>query len=449
MFLALHFVLFDISRLKDTDMSEEKLPCSRSVYMLTYSQADMVAVPSSVYFKEIVIDAFKQNGKANIVRWVCGQEKHKEGGSHYHMVVKLDRQKRWLSVRNYLDTKHSIKVNFSDKHANYYEAWKYVTKEDSCYIQNIGHPDFENATIPRTSAATSARRTKSENVEKQCTKRRKTFDALDLSEIILRHKIHSKAELLLLAKQQKSEGKTDLALYALNNIDKVVKVIQTTWDMEEAGDIVHRRKTPRLEILKAMQSFPCVEGCEGQWLTCAKETLHRNNIELPAFANAMITALEKGRGKNRNVLIIGPANCGKTFMLKPLSDIYNAFSNPSTNSFAWVGMEESEIIFLNDFRWTEKLISWQDLLKLLEGDIVHIAAPKTHFAKDLVMDKDTPIFATSVSRVRSYSNGRINEAETEMMEVRWKIFTFYSQIQQQEIKELQPCPKCFTDLVLG
>ena len=89
-------------------------------------------------------------------------------------------------------------------------------------------------------------------------------------------------------------------------------------------------------------------------------------------------------------------------------------------------MEQAEIIFLNDFRWSEKLISWQDLLKLLEGDAVHIAALKTHFWKDIIMNKDTPIFATSIFRIRSYSNGRINELETEPMEVRMKTFSFYN-----------------------
>ena len=91
---------------------------------------------------------------------------------------------------------------------------------------------------------------------------------------------------------------------------------------------------------------------------------------------------------------------------------------------------------------------WQDLLKLLEGDQIHIAAPKSHYAKDLVLDKNTPIFATSISRIRSYTNGKINEAETEMMEVRWKVFSFYSQLQPHEIKELQPWAKCFANLVV-
>ena len=37
-----------------------------------------------------------------------------------------------------------------------------------------------------------------------------------------------------------------------------------------------------------------------------------------------------------------------------------------------------------------RVISWQDLLKLLEDGAVQIAAPKRHFSKDIVMDKDTP-----------------------------------------------------------
>ena len=34
-----------------------------------------------------------------------------------------------------------------------------------------------------------------------------------------------------------------------------------------------------------------------------------------------------GRGKFRNLMIIGPANCEKTFMFKPLESIYVVFSN--------------------------------------------------------------------------------------------------------------------------
>ena len=32
---------------------------------------------------------------------------------------------------------------------------------------------------------------------------------------------------------------------------------------------------------------------------------------------------------------------------------------------------------------------------MLEGQLVHLPAPKSHFAKDTVFDSDTPILATS------------------------------------------------------
>ena len=85
-------------------------------------------------------------------------------------------------------------------------------------------------------------------------------------------------------------------------------------------------------------------------------------------------------------------------------------------------------------------------MEFLEGDAVYITAPKTHFSKDIVMDRNTPIFATSISGIQSYSNGRINELGTEMMEALTKTFNFYNQFQQL-IEELPPCPKYFADLV--
>ena len=79
----------------------------------------------------------------------------------------------------------------------------------------------------------------------------------------------------------------------------------------------------------------------------------------------------------------------------------------------------------------------------MEADPLHMAAPKAHFLKDIFMDKDTPVFATSISRIRSYSNSGINKLETEKMKVR----KFNYQFQQHEIKELPWCLKCFAGLV--
>ena len=100
-----------------------------------------------------------------------------------------------------------------------------------------------------------------------------------------------------------------------------------------------------------------MDGCNHQWITCAKDVLIRKGISVVKFARSIVESLDKGRGKYRNVMMVGPTNCGKTFLLNPLNVIYNTFTNPAPSSFAWVGAEKAECIFLNDFRWSVSIIS--------------------------------------------------------------------------------------------
>lgn len=210
---------------------------------------------------------------------------------------------------------------------------------------------------------------------------------------------------------------------------------------------LERSKKTRIQLLEEAQTRECIENCEGRWLQCAKEVLTTNGIGVREFANAVYTLLQKGRGKYRNVMLIGPANCGKTFLLKPLNVIYHTFTNPASGTFAWVGVQQAECIFLNDFRWNDKIIPWHDLLLLLEGEPVHFPAPKTHFAEDILLDSDTPVFATSKNRLAYVKGGTVDERETEMMSVRWNVFPLTQQISEDRQMDIKPCPHCFACLV--
>ena len=140
----------------------------------------------------------------------------------------------------------------------------------------------------------------------------------------------------------------------------------------------------RMEILQEAFEGNCAENCDGRWLHIALNILQRNCIARDDFSASMRELLEKGRGKYRNIFLKGPANCGKTFLLNPLTVIYRTFLNPASTTFAWVGAELAEIIFLNDFRWCAQVLPWQDMLLLLEGQPVHFSAAKTHYAQDIV-----------------------------------------------------------------
>ena len=59
-------------------------------------------------------------------------------------------------MRNYLDEKCGIQVNFSDNHSSYYTAYQYVTKEDHEALHSPGYPDLSDV-APRTKAAITSR----------------------------------------------------------------------------------------------------------------------------------------------------------------------------------------------------------------------------------------------------------------------------------------------------
>ena len=63
----------------------------RKVYLITYSQADVVCFPTRHSFVEAVLYSF-HNTPAKIMHWSCWLEEHpKSCGSHFHMAQILGR----------------------------------------------------------------------------------------------------------------------------------------------------------------------------------------------------------------------------------------------------------------------------------------------------------------------------------------------------------------------
>ena len=421
----------------------EATPQVRQVYLITYSQANLEVFPTRRSFAECICEAFRETGAA-VKQWVCCRERHTDEGHHYHMAVKLERLRRWSAVKTYLQDRYNIVVNFSNHHDNYYSAWKYITKEDEEVLQSVDHPHLWNTPPPKTQNASAKRATASRMGVSAPAKKRKRLSSFDLSQIIVDNGIKTRTELLAFAQQQKQEGKTDVAEFVVNRGARVVaEVLDTAWEMEGAQKKLDRSNKSRMDILRDVLEEDCVENCNGLWYYCAHETLERNGIQKATYVKAVCDLLEQGRGKYRNIFIVGPANCGKTFMLNPLNNIYTTFSNPATTTFAWVGAETAECVFLNDFRWSAQLIPWHDLLLLLEGQPVHLPAPKTHYARDLLFANDTPIFATGKNPLVYIKNGAIDERETDMMSVRWKVFFFNRQFNESEQRDIPACGKCF------
>ena len=177
-------------------------------------------------------------------------------------------------------------MHFSNRHANYYTAWLYKAKEDDSFVQSRYHPDLANRGPPRTMSTSqahvkrrlpplddlSAEATGNEDCEegveedmeenpRRANKTNKRRRSQHLSKIVDKN-IQNRTELLALAREQKSEGKTELAEFVMNRGNRVVEeVISKPWDMERSSEVLQRSKMSRLEILQKFVEDPCTLGC--------------------------------------------------------------------------------------------------------------------------------------------------------------------------------------------
>ena len=59
---------------------------------------------------------------------------------------------------------------------------------------------------------------------------------------------------------------------------------------------------------------------------------------------------------------------------------------------------------------------------------MHLPSPKNFCKRDIELSKDTPVFATADVPMVLIKGGGIDRANTEMMNVRWRFFHFWRQL---------------------
>ena len=80
---------------------------------------------------------------------------------------------------------------------------------------------------------------------------------------------------------------------------------------------------------------------------------------------------------------------------------------------------------------------------------MHLPAPKNHYATNVCIDHDVPIFATSKDTIKYRGPYNAEDKnEDNMMASRWKVFHFTHSIPEEEQKDFDPCPHCFSKLAL-
>ena len=420
----------------------------RQVYLITYPRADAQLCAGRREFAEMVVEAFDfDNGAPKLMHWVVSREPHEGGGHHYHMAICLTKNKRWGPAKRRLQAR-GIAVHFQEREGvvNYVGAYIYVCKSDRNPEHSVPHPDLSNVVQYRTANASSARRGGPNGMKKA-----QKLTKLNVMQIIRAKGIRNETGLLALAEENFAQGHTALMEFVANTPQKRYnELICKVWKVVESKQELQRQATTRMEKISATLDSECIADCgdEKVWLRMAREVLANNQIDMATFTAALRALLYQGRHKGGNILITGERDCAKTFILRPLTQIFRCFTNPSSGTYAFVGIQNKEVAFLNDFRHNEQMLPWQDFLNMLEGMEVHIPTPKTHFAEDIELTSDIPFFATSIGPIEFTGKSTNKAGENAMMAARWREFKFTYTIPTANQVKFPPCPRCFAELVM-
>lgn len=451
----------------------------KRVHLVTWSQADDRKLPdqkgSRRGFATLVVDLFANTGN-HVQHWSCSRELHRYGGHHYHLALQFTKKARWFQVAKKL-REMNIYVNFQSFQTTYKDAFQYVTKEDKDFEKSQGHPimlpavpktmqTFKRALDIESSSSSTPSSSSIESSPQPPAKKEPKIERLtniQFGNIVIENNIKTDLELCALAQELNKNKQCHLANWMMNHPNEKVRLdlIKTAWKMHTASDIVNQANTPRLEKLRlyldAAHAIDEDNGneCGGRWLKAACEILAANNISLQKWQELMKNCLRLGRTKRNNLFLVGERNCGKTFLLQPLTKIFTTFCNPASGTFNWVGAVDKELIYLNDFRYPpvdkggDKVINWQDFLNLCDGNIVSVASPKTHYAQDLQWTAKQPIVATGSQLIKYVRAGMEDRIETAMMDCRWVYIYLRKSIADEDIDNtLVPCPRCFAHLIL-
>ena len=424
-------------------------------FLATYSKADLEKCPSRKAFAEILSAGFSSvaGGRDNIAYWAVSLEPHAVDGVHYHASLMMNTTRRYKAVARRIKEEYEINVWFREGYTTYFDAFSYVKKTDKYYVTSDNHPVLDNSPPKNIRRALETRKrsnSDSNKQEKSINKKKKNPPRLrnpDVEKIIVDNSLTTELQLAAFAEEQSELGKKDLSDWYVSRTDKqVTELIDRVWRKKNARAMLERKKMTRWQLMEDALKGDCTsEGC--RWLPMAEEVLRNNNIDKNEFRSSVKELLLKGRGKGRNLYLHGPSNCGKTFLLRPLSRVFKVFANPPSSTFNWVGANEAEVVFLNDFRYSENVLCWSDMLNLLEGHLIMISMPKNTNSKDVEWKEDTPIFATAAAPMSRVVGGQLLDSETTMIQNRWKHFQFTKAMSEEAIVEQPPCGRCFAHFI--
>ena len=193
-------------------------------------------------------------------------------------------------------------------------------------------------------------------------------------------------------------------------------------------------------VTAALQQ-PCC--CDRTWAPAAREILRNNDIAEGNLCVQLRRALIQGMQKKGDAnCLTGAGNEGKSFILRPLSPIFqHVFACPARVSYPLLDLPQSQVVILDDWRPDPGALDVSSTLLWLESATLRINRPLNLYCGHLDFRPTQPTFLTCNWQSLFVAKGRWSESELLMLRSRLSIYRFHHRI--GVLRNIPPCPCCF------
>jgi hypothetical protein len=372
------------------------------------------------------------------------------GRWHAHVSVSCSRRHRWRQVKNEIRS-GGMSCHVSE-HKYYRTMVHYLTVAtatkpreslDGNIFLSQSHPPIRRALV----------RTKEEEgdpaVAEPPAKKPRRSVVLSVYNYVTMKNIKCCEELRYHADVATEADDPTLLEFCHKHGDALQAKIDDLWRTKNARAAFDRKKKSRWQLVQDATSSDCV--CDGTSVTGLRHILSSNSIDEKGFLDALRDPLKDGRLKGNTVMLVGPANCGKSSLLKGLGSIFKVFRKPESSSNAPLAqLGDFEVVVWDDLRYNPGRTGNSQGIKIDQGTM-HLWLEGSDFVvhqhgnlgSDFVYSKDAPVYFTGPSRLSViYTNGIVDAHETAQLDARIRYIMLNSPLARPDAK-FRTCGRCY------
>jgi hypothetical protein len=407
-------------------------------------------------FEEVMQEGVPAN---HVLKIMVFQELHANGQPHLYAVILCDRPYGCASIQRCLQTEDRVCASFGYDHAYFWSGVLYggvpsVHKAPAELDPAPYHSEGRTLRGELVDMPRGARKADKDRVRAhlgladpaQATRGGKDiFSKEQLAEHVRAEGLRSRAQVLAAAEATRADSPILYNTVLHMGMKPLGDFMALVWAL--AGDDGEPAIDRIQKLLATSENAACI--CGGRWGAAAERLLTMQGIPSAYFRGLVVRALQLGRNKTVNVLVVGAPDSGKSFCFKPLVKIFDAFiRRGQTENFPLQGLHGSEVCVLQDVRYESFGLPWDDWLCWAELEDIMVKLPRSHFEESKRYSGTAPLFATMTDVFQyplreAQKTNRSVEKENRQFRSRWTIVEFRHEIpvEQRDIS-LPSCPRC-------